>query len=237
MPQLPQRPNKDLTGPYVAKYTSLMETALPERNNTTTYRQAREYVHDLLRRNVIEAASLLLVQEGPDALTVRRIAHALECSTKIIYTMFKGKDGLANALYLEGCTHLQQAIEHVPRATNPATYAHDVSWAYWEFASANPSYYMVMFCGAIPNFQPSTVSISMTETAFQTVVGLFQQYIDEGTLPHDNAYLMAKAVWAQLHGVVSLYLMGHFASPAEAKDVFARTVQTIIASLPANQKT
>ena len=99
-----------------------METTLPNRNYFTTHRQARAYGHELLRRNVVEAASHLLVEEGPEALTVRRVAQKLNCSTKIIYTMFQGKDGLANALYLEGCTRLSQAIERVPEAASPHTF-------------------------------------------------------------------------------------------------------------------
>src|SRR5690348_17054545 len=107
--------NRELDSRESIEYISLMETPLPVGNKIVTHQQAREYGHELLRRNVIEAASRLLMEEGAEALTVRRIAQMLSCSTKIIYTMFKGKDGLADALYLEGCTRLQQIIGQVPQ--------------------------------------------------------------------------------------------------------------------------
>jgi AcrR family transcriptional regulator len=206
-----------------------METTLPNQHGVATHQQMRSYSNDLLRRNVIEAASQLLRDEGPDALTVRRVAEVLDCSTKIIYTTFKGKDGLADALFLEGCAGLAQAIGRVPRVSTPATYLWEISCAYWTFALANTSYYRVMFCGAIPNYQPAAASLRTTTTALEAVVKAIQQYQQEGKFPLDDPILITKALWAALHGVVSLYLQGHFTSHEEATSVFERTVQAALA--------
>src|SRR5258708_27196708 len=103
-----------------------METTLPNQNDIATHRQIRAYGHELLRRNVLAAAGRLLREEGPDALTLRRVAKTLDCSTKIIYTMFKGKDGLADALYLERCAGLAHAIARVPKEATPAAYLRPV---------------------------------------------------------------------------------------------------------------
>ena len=130
-----------------------METLFPKENEFTTHQQARASGHELLRRNVVEAASHLLVEEGPEALKVRRVAKALNSSTKIIYTLFEGKDGLANALYLEGCTRLGQAIAAVPKTATPQAYVRGVAEAYWTFALASPNYYAVLFGGAIPGIR------------------------------------------------------------------------------------
>jgi len=209
-----------------------METVLPKRNKKTTHWQVREQGHERLRHNVVEAASNLLVEEGPDALTVRRIAQELECSTKIIYTMFQGKEGLADALYLEGCERLGHLIGQVQWVTNPAEYLYKVAWAYWAFALANPGYYRVMFCGAIPNFHPSQVSIRNTATALETIVESLRRYIEQDMLLYiDDPERITKVLWAPLHGVISLYLLGHFSTLEETTKIFERTVQSLIASL------
>jgi AcrR family transcriptional regulator len=208
-----------------------METLLPDQNGIATHQQVRAYGHELLRRNVVEAADQLLREEGPDALTVRRVAKKLDCSTKIIYTMFQGKDGLAEALYLEGCAGLAQAMARVPKAATPAAYLRDAALAYWTFALANPGYYLVMFGGAIPKYQPSASSIHTTATAFEIVVEMLQRYREEQALALDDLALATQALWAALHGVVSLCLLGHFANQEKAKAVLERTVESIIASL------
>jgi len=208
-----------------------METSLPEGFIVTTHRQARAHSHDLLRRNVVEAASRLLVEEGPDALTVRRVAQSLDCSTKIIYTLFHGKDGLANALYLEGCARLRQEIGAVKMASTPAAYLHELAWAYWTFALADPSYYGVLFGGTIPNFQPSPASKQVMTDAFSAIVAIMAQYMEQGLLLSEDSVALTRALWAPLHGVASLYLLGHFPSLEEARWAFERTIQAISASL------
>lgn len=200
---------KRLDSTRISVYTKNMETMLPKNNNVTTPKDVRAYSHELLRRTVLEAAGRLLVQEGPDALTVRRIAQELRCSTKIIYTMFHGKDGLANALYLEGCERLRMALVNIPISSDFQTYLRRIGWGYWDFALANRSYYMVMFCGAIPNFTPAPESIQATEAIFDQLVGILQQATERGELVSDSPYLMAKSLWTSLHGVVSLHFMGY----------------------------
>ncbi len=205
---------------------------LPNRNNITyTYQQTREQGRELLCRNVIETASRLLVQEGPDALTVRRIAQELDCSTKILYTMFHGKDGVANALYVEGCERLQQALARVPKADDPAEYLYAMGWAYWNFALENPGFYGVMFGGAIPNFHPSDTSIHMATNAFEMLVEVVQRYMDQDILAKDDAGIIAKTLWASLHGVASLQLLGHFATLEDARDVSNRIIRAVVSSL------
>jgi len=212
-------------------YIFHMETMLPNSNEFTTHQEARAYGHELLQRNVVEAASHLLVAEGPEALTVRRVAKTLNCSTKIIYTMFAGKDGLANALYLEGCTRLSQTIGIVPQAASPHTYIQEIAWAYWRFALANPSHYAVLFGGAIPKFQPSANSKQMMTRALETVARILHVYMAQGLLPAQDPVRLTRTIWAPFHGVVSLHLLGHFSDEEEAKQAFERTVQAMADSL------
>jgi Tetracyclin repressor-like, C-terminal domain len=52
----------------------------------------------------------------------------------------------------------------------------------------------------------------------------------QGQLPVENPVMLTRALWAPFHGVVSLYLLGHFSSYEEAKQAFERTVQAVIVS-------
>jgi AcrR family transcriptional regulator len=204
---------------------------LPKENGFATHKQARAQGHELLQRNVVEAASRLLVEEGPDALTVRHVAQLLRCSTKIIYTLFAGKDGLANALYIEGCTRLQRAIAAVPQTAEPQAYVQGIAWAYWQFAHANPAYYGILFDGAIPKFQPTESSKQVMVEALEAIARVLQTYMDQGLLPAQDPEMLTRAIWAPLHGVVSLALLGHLSSQAEAKQIFAGTIQALAGSL------
>lgn len=61
-----------------------------------------------LRAATLEAAARLLAAEGPSGLSIRRIAVA-GCSTISVYHYFDGKQGLLDALYVEGFKRLSEA--------------------------------------------------------------------------------------------------------------------------------
>jgi len=204
---------------------------LPARDTVTSHARARQRGRALLRANVLEAASRLLVHTGPEALTVRRLAHELDCSTKVVYTLFSGKDGVAEALYLEGCQRLRRAVGRVAVADEPLTYLDGVAQAYWRFALANPSYYAVMFGGAIPNFRPKMSALQETANAFVAVVNVIGEYADSGALVVADPGVLVKRLWAPLHGVVSLHLLGHFATRAEAEYVYRTTLRALLETL------
>lgn len=57
----------------------------------TPYAAAAAAGKHALRTLVLDTASRLLEDDGPDALTMRRIASEVGCSTTVRYTMFGGK--------------------------------------------------------------------------------------------------------------------------------------------------
>jgi len=192
-----------------------------------THDEARDQSRELLRHNLVDASSHILMSEGPDALTVRRIADELDCSTKVIYTMFGGKEGLANELYLEGCSRLSAALESVPLQSDPVEHLKALGWAYWDFAYNNPAYYAVMFSRAIPHFKPSEANLNNMKTALKIMVEVLENYRQQGRLDVQDTVFAMKQLWAPLHGVVSLYQSGHF-SDDEARLLFENTVEIVI---------
>ena len=167
----------------------------------------------VLRRALLDAASRLLVEEGPQALTMRRVASAGGCSTTVLYTMFGGKGGLADALYREGFERLSRRLEEVEKAgdsDDPVTRAAALAIAYRESALADRNYYEVMFGRAIPGFEPSRESLAVADASLGMLAGAVREAMDAGVLVEGDAEAVAEVLWAAAHGVVSLELAGHF---------------------------
>src|SRR5436189_6359913 len=120
----------------------------------SAYGQAYAAGRQAVRRLLLDAASRLLEAEGPDALTVRRIAAAAGCSTTVLYTLFGGKAGVAEGLWREGFERLRQALEQA-EGDDPLGRLAALGRAYRANALANRPYYAVMFQRPIPGFQPS----------------------------------------------------------------------------------
>ena len=89
---------------------------------------------EALRLGILDAAGRLLVEEGPQALSMRRVAREVNASTQVLYTMFGGKDGLANELFLEGFERLTAAHGAPPRSDDPLRHLYDRAETYFENA-------------------------------------------------------------------------------------------------------
>ncbi len=85
----------------------------------TAYAKARDRGSEAMHRALLDTASRLLVKEGPQALTMRRVAAAAGCSTTVLYTTFGGKSGIAEALYREGFARFYKKLSSVPPAGDP----------------------------------------------------------------------------------------------------------------------
>ncbi|MGY5137020.1 TetR/AcrR family transcriptional regulator [Streptomyces nigrescens] len=177
---------------------------------STLYQDAQRAGQEAVRTAILDRAISLLVAEGPAALTMRRIATEVGSSTKVLYTMFGGKEGLADALYREGFARLRRAQERVPAAADPLTRLSNLGTAYREHALAEPAYYRVMFEQAVPGFRPSAEALAVAETAFEASTAAVTACIDSGAFRPGDAQEIAKILWAASHGAVSLEIAGHF---------------------------
>ena len=184
----------------------------------TPYQLAQRQGQDVLRRTVLDAASRLLVSEGPQALTMRRVAGAVGCSTTVLYTAFGSKDGLADALFREGFERLRRHLEAVPPGDDPLARLRALAHAYRESALASRPYYGVMFQQAIPGYRPSAASLAAAGASLEVLTDAVRACMDAGVLRAGDPRAVAEVLWAAVHGVVSLELAGHFPDPEVAAD-------------------
>jgi AcrR family transcriptional regulator len=186
----------------------------------TPYQLAQRQGQEVLRRTLLDAASRLLVAEGPQALTMRRVAGAVGCSTTVLYTAFGSKDGLADALFREGFERLRRRLEAVAPADDPLARLTALAHAYRESALASRSYYGVMFQQAIPGFRPSAASLAAAGASLEVLTDAVRGCMDAGVLRAGDPRTVAEVLWAAVHGAVSLELAGHFPDPEVAADRF-----------------
>ncbi|NUO99061.1 MAG: TetR/AcrR family transcriptional regulator [Nonomuraea sp.] len=185
----------------------------------TAYRQAQQEGQSVVREAVLDAAKQLLVAEGPAALTVRRISAEVGCSTKVIYTLFGGKDGLSEALWLEGFARLERRLLAVPAAEDPLAVLHSGLEAYRAYALDEPGYYRVMFQNAIHGFKPGDEAVTAGRRTFDILVDAVAACLESGRLRGAEAGQIADVLWMAIHGAVSLEISGFF-DRAEAAERF-----------------
>jgi AcrR family transcriptional regulator len=159
-----------------------------------------------LRGAVLEAASRLLLEAGPPALTMRRIASEIGASTTVLYTMFGGKDGIADALYRDGFARLRQRIDDVPADRRPLERLAAASAAYRAAALADPAAYRLMFGLALPGFVPSAEAQAEARGALDGMVRIVEACILSGDFRPVDARFAVDVLLAAAHGAMSLEL-------------------------------
>src|SRR3989337_3832847 len=82
-----------------------------------------------VRRRLLEAAALLLAEDGPDALTARRLAKAAGTSTMAVYTHFGGMPALVKEIVAEGFARLDEHQATVPHTDDPLAELRNVAMA------------------------------------------------------------------------------------------------------------
>ena len=184
------------------------------------YAQAMAQGQDALRRALLDAASRLLTEKGPQALSMRLIAQEVGCSTTVLYTVFKNKQRLANALYLEGFERLQHVLDSVTQTDEPLADLAALGHAYRTNAQEHPNYYGIMFGRPIPEFDPTPESRARAAESLQILTDAARRCIDAGIFRDTDPAEVTEALWAAVHGAVSLELSGYFPDRATADRCF-----------------
>jgi AcrR family transcriptional regulator len=159
---------------------------------------------------LVRAALTVLQRDGAGALTVRNIAAEAGCSTTGIYTYFGGKQGLVEAIFVEGFESFDAATESFKATLDLAGGCR----AYREWALANPTQYMVMFGRAVPDFTPSEAALQRAVQSFAALAETIER-----VAPGDDYAERAFHVFATLHGYVMLELSGMGAPTEEESSV------------------
>lgn len=95
---------------------------------------------------LVDVAEQILADEGPEAVTVRRVATAAGVTTRAVYTVFGNKDGLLAELAAGGHRILEKNLVGVPLTDDVAEDLLNLGYqAFRDFAVGKPHLYRLAF--------------------------------------------------------------------------------------------
>jgi AcrR family transcriptional regulator len=135
--------------PFAGDADARADDALPASDalaarDDAAYQRARHNARAGLRVELLELADQRLQQEGPTALSMRRLANAAGCSTMVLYSTFGDKGGLLRAL---AAREAERWIDAVTMFADPDPLAwFDLAaTALWMAASERPHHRSLLF--------------------------------------------------------------------------------------------
>jgi AcrR family transcriptional regulator len=161
-----------------------------------------------MEATLLSSAAELLEHEGPDGLSVRRIAAAANVAPMGVYNHFESKFGIVEALFIQGFERLGAEMAAMGRIDDPLEALQEGARRYRALALAHPMAYQVMFLRAVPGFEPSDGALGVCTGTFDSLVAAVQRAMQAGVIAEGPPTETAQLIWATIHGWVSLELLG-----------------------------
>jgi AcrR family transcriptional regulator len=185
-------------------------------------------VDPVLSENLIEAAARLLAEEGPQALSTRRLAAEVGTSTMAVYTHFGGKADLIRAMAREGFRLLHERMTAVGESDDPVSDVAALGHAYRRNARQHRNLYGVMFGGTALDFALSDEDRQHGRYTLTSVVRAVARAMEAERFTAGDPQLVAHQMWIGLHGLVALELGGYLVAPYDADVCFEAQVHSML---------
>ncbi len=176
---------------------------------------------------ILRAASKLLTEEGPEALTNRRIAEEAGCTTMAIYSRYGSKGGVLEALFDEGVDRIAEALRTVATDLEPRAAVEAMCLAYREAALAHPGHYWLVFGPPPRGFAPSPEARRRVWRAFETLVGAVARAVRTGALRGDPERV-AFELFATCHGHTTLSLANLLPTEESPEVAYVEAVRRVL---------
>ena len=175
-----------------------------------TERRARE--REEMRVRIMEAARCLFAKEGYEAVTLRRVADAIEYSPAAIYKYFQDKDDMVRALVEDDVAVLLDAFQPALAKCTPLERLRTLGLAYMDMAYDQPNHYRLMCMTRMPAGAKSEALEAgrgdPNTDAYALYVSVIADCISRGLFRDEflDPELVAQTLWAGLHGIASLHI-------------------------------
>nr|WP_275586802.1 TetR/AcrR family transcriptional regulator [Dyella kyungheensis] len=173
-----------------------------------------------------EAAAKIYVEEGPAAVTMRRLAGELGVGTMTPYRYFDNKEEIITAVRTRGLNRFSEALERALESPGDGrTRSRAVRDAYIAFARENTATYRLMF--EYPETRRDDPAYRQAhDRMWATIAAHVNVMIAEGTVAADAA-ILGHQIWAALHGAVMLEIAGMLPEGYDAASLHTRTVSAV----------
>ena len=180
----------------------------------------RPYHHGNLRRGLLDEALATIRAHGIDGLTLREIGARLGVSRTALYRHFADKRALLAAVATEGFRMLRQQLIAAWEDGGHGRAAFEaMGVAYVRFAAANPAHYRVMFGGFVDPNACDPELAAEAAGAFRALVDALAALQRDAAVRGDDTMLMARYVWAVVHGVAMLGIDGQLREPGATEEL------------------
>ena len=185
------------------------------------------------RINILDASLQIVKEEGWPALSMRKIADAIEYTAPIIYEYFSNKDAILMELTRKGFLILARDMKAAKEKHRLPAKQLEAMWlAYWNFAFAEKELYQVMF-GVDVNCCELCEIMPEAEVPWTLVTEVIEELMAPYKPTEDEVSVKYYTFWSVIHGLISINMVRRAASDEITHEVLKTAISGIIGSLKA----
>jgi len=188
-----------------------------------------------LREQILRAARDMVMREGFAALSMRKLADAVEYAPATLYLHFENREAIAKELCVRGFQELLDVLEPAAQVADPLERLPRLAEAYVRFGLEHPETYRLIFMED-PKLSTQLFADTPEGAGPKSFAVLVQVFVDllaagrleEGARPDQ----LAEVLWAGVHGIVALKLTCKGMPGTPAEELAQVLVSTLVKSLP-----
>ncbi|GCE14043.1 TetR/AcrR family transcriptional regulator [Tengunoibacter tsumagoiensis] len=169
---------------------------------------ARERRSLKVKEAILQAARELVIERGPDGISLREIARRIDYSPSGIYEYFGSVHEIIAAVSEEGSALLQAAFTRITVQQPVTERLVELGMAYLAFAEQYPDYFLLIFTRQ-QTLSEDVGKETQREAPYDTLRSAVQAGITDGTFivrPDYDLDLMTYHCWVTVHGMAMLRL-------------------------------
>lgn len=184
---------------------------------------------------IADAALAILVAEGAEAVTMRRVAAAAGVTAMAAYKHFANREALLRAVADTGFQEVARTWDRRPCAGGFEERLSCLADDLLDFALGKPHLYAFLITDRRPEVRRFPEDFRTgASPAFTPVVAIIEQGIAEGALRADDPVETALVLTALGQGLIQMYVSGRVGLSEKAfRDLFGRTVSRALDGLRA----
>jgi len=198
--------------------------------------ERKERKRSELREQILNAARTILTRDGIEALTMRKIADAIEYSPATIYLHFENREAIALALCREASAVLFAQVGEAAAIEDPAERLRVVGRTYVRYGIEHPEEYKLIFMtdSALMESVFGQELMSPDDPgaqAFEYLAATVVEAQASGAIRRLDPRLVAEALWSAVHGIVSLALTCREVLTSDPQELAAVQVDALVRGL------
>lgn len=185
----------------------------------------------LSRDFVVAAARASIEANGVDQLSLRAVARQLNVTAPALYAYVSDKHDLIGAVATQYFDELAARFEAI-EVDDPLEGIRALSRAYVDHALASPQLFRLLFRyppSASGMEVPGVEGFAPATRTFELALATTAEAIDAGLLAVTDPVAASMTMWAAVHGVSEVLLMGFGLDDAATHELIESVISTVLA--------